>query len=241
MPTLTKTQRNDVLARVLSSRLDARDFVWIERKTPAWTGWNDYTADTLVHKPTSYYSMFFAPGALGLGYLSNVSQLVLTQPGDYVVAFEPGTESPRGKVVGVAWPNVLDAVAIWLACVKREHDAPDLWAQMEQQRRLIGDVVDQAPDNAPFGATELARVVDGLKAIRRAAQDLQLEAAEMKRLEAGIVYVQEAAERKLGRKDWFLLACAVLMWAVPPDKAVQIVQSAVQALQWVVQTQHMLP
>jgi hypothetical protein len=238
--TLSKTQRNDVLARVMAAGLDPRDFVWVERKTPEWTGWNGYTADTLVHKPTSYHSMFFAPGALGLGYLSNVPQLLLTQPGEYVVAFEPGTASPRGKVVGVAWPNVLDAVALWLACVKREHEAPDLWAQMEQQRRWIGDVVEQAPDNAPFGSSELVRVADGLKEIRRAAQTLQLEASEIERLEAGIVYVQQAAERKLGRKDWFLLACAVLMWAVPPDKAVQIVQSAVQVLQWAVQTQHLL-
>jgi len=225
----------------MASRLDPRDFVWVERKTPEWTGWNGYTADTLVHKPTSYHSMFFAPDALGLSYLSNVPELVLTQPGEYVVAFEPGTTSPRGKVVGVAWPNVLEAVALWLACVKREDDAPDLWAQMEQQRRWIGDVVEHAPDNAPFGPIELARVADGLKEIRTAAQALQLKAAEMERLEAGLVYVQQAAERKLGRKDWFLLASAVLMWAVPPDRAVQIVQIAVHALQWVVQTQRLLP
>jgi len=196
----------------------------------------------LSHAPTGYYALFFAPGALGLGYLSNVPQLLLTQPGEYVVAFEPGTESPRGKVVGVAWPNVLDAAALWLAGVKREHEAPDLWTQLEQQRRLIGDVVDQQHDNTPFTASELPRVSESLNEIRRAAERLALAGEEMRRLNAGVAYVLDAAERKMGRKDWFLLACAVLMWAVPPDKAVQFVQGAVQVLQWVVHVQpHLLP
>jgi hypothetical protein len=241
MPTLTKTQRNDILARVTASQLNPGDFTWGQERTPEWTGWTGYPADMLAHNPTGYYALFFAPGAVGLGYLSNVPQLLLTRPGEYVVAFEPGTESPRGKVIGVAWPNVLDAVALWLAGVKREHDAPDLWTQMEQQRRLIGEVVDQQRDNSPFTATELARVNESLTEIRRAAERLELAGEEMRRLNAGIAYVLDAAGRKMGRKDWFLLACTVLMWAVPADRAVQFVQDAVRVLQWAVHVQHLLP
>ncbi len=242
MPTLTKTQRNDVLARVTASGLDPRDFTWGTERTADWTGFNGYAADALAHSPTGYYALFFAPGAVGLSYLSNVPQLRLTRPGEYVVAFEPGTESPRGKVIGVAWPNLLDAVALWLALVKREHDAPDLWADLAAIAPPALNVllVHVEEPNAPFTPPERERLAKSLDDIRdQLAALYDLTAEQIGVMNSGFAELHGASGR-LGKRDWkgilinWLLSIATTA-GFAPDARRALFDLAGRALRWLIE------
>ena len=247
MPTLTKTQKNEVLARVRGAGLDPLDFVWVERKSPEWSRWEGYAADTLVHKPTGYYCAVFAPPqAVGLMHLSD-RLIAMPVPGPYVAVFEPVNSGPRGRLVSVDLSSVLTGVAEWLDVVKREHEAPDLWAQLAVQGDVFGDAVSALEiANTPFTADEKRRITQGLDEIKaQLAAQHELSEQQLTAIDKGFAALKAASER-VGRKDWVLMFGGMLMGiigsaALPPETVRGLFHIVGQVFQWLLQQGRLLP
>jgi hypothetical protein len=246
MLTLTKTQKNDVLARVRGAGLDPRDFVWVEQSSPAWSGWNGYQADTLVHKPTGYYcAVFDPPAAVGAMHLSDASIPMLTA-GPYVAAFEPTHNGPRGRLVGVSLNSVLTGIEVWLAVVKREHEAPDLWAELTATDAPLNVLILELDGpNAPFTQPERERLATSLDQIRdHLAALYDLTAEQIGVMNSGFAELRSASER-LGKKDWkgilinWLLTIATTA-GFTPEARQALFEVAGRGLRWLIEQGRLL-
>ncbi len=228
---LLPSQRNYVLTLVRNAQFDPAEFAWGTHDGD-WPG--KATVPVLVHTPTGYFCAFST-------HTSNPGSPAWhpALQGTFTLLISPGANHEQEVVQGLDDFNAVgQRVRAWLEYVRRE-SVPDLWTELANQRRAIAAVVELAPDNAPFSGPDVARVVESLDAIGRMARALKLTADEIKRVNGGVAYLKKAAER-MGRKDWFLLACTMLAWAVPPDKAGQLLQGVFHALQWVVHAQGLL-
>ncbi|HKV71409.1 MAG TPA: hypothetical protein VJN62_09190 [Gemmatimonadales bacterium] len=205
---------------------DSADFKWTEADTSEWSGY--LTGPCLMHNPSDFY--------FALGIHSNSIRHSSYSPshvGAYRVLLSPGYNRPV-EFVDALFPfePVLREVGRWLERIKEE-SAPDVWTQAAERRRLLQRVPAEETENARFNNAELKRLGEDLQEVLKAATELHVSAPEMKRLMEGIEYLNEAAAR-MGRKDWFMVASAVLMWAVPPEKAGQLLQTALHTLGWVI-------
>ena len=115
---LLKTAQNDVLDRVKASGITPTQFVWETVVTQEWgAGYQySYTASKLVHEPSGFYYQF----------------------GSYSDEFSPGhLQRVEHKKVGKDdWFGRLQVVTYWLNELKEQLDAPDLWAELLEVRRL---------------------------------------------------------------------------------------------------------
>jgi len=223
---LLTSQKNLVLKTIEKWHFDPREFVWGSR-SGAWSGLHEDVPE-LRHTPTGFFCAFSIHTSD-----SGSPTWHPARQGMFTLLVSPGANHAQEVVNALKdFDAVAFQVGAWVLRIKRE-SAPDLWEQLNAQRRLIGDVVAGEPDNTPFTPAELPRVAAGLREVGQLAERLQLTAEEVKRLTAGVDYLVEAAPR-MGRKDWFLLAVALLTWGMPAEKAIQLAQGLFQAVQWMV-------
>ena len=133
------------------------------------------------------------------------------------------------------WPQMFAVFCAWLDEVKRQSDAPDLWALARQERRLLTSTADDIDQNAPFTRTErelLARHLATIQEYTKKSFNLQAEHAA--HVEAQLKYLAEAAER-VGRFDYKNLVVSTLLNIVVTlgldlDKAQKLYGLATQLL-----------
>ena len=126
-----------------------------------------------------------------------------------------------------------DLVLEWLGRVRREYDAPDLWAMALQDRKFLQPSVVEGT-NTEFTPDERGYISARLDEIRNfalASADLTIEQREL--IEAEIEYTKEATKR-LGRTDWKSVLVGVFFTivvaaTVTPDRAQQLLHMMAEA------------
>jgi len=110
-----------------------------------------------------------------------------------------------------SWPSRLQYVTEWLHELKGELDAPDLWAELSNARRLSQIASSSRIDNSQFTIEEKEYIIHQLGEIKQhliAHHQLQLQQAEA--IEHGFQNIVDAMNR-FGKKDWVNYAVGFLL------------------------------
>jgi hypothetical protein len=141
-----------------------------------------------------------------------------------VVLHEDGPWYSGNKVVGDGLPQPIRfasragvveyVVLVWLKEVKLDLETPDLWAELEQQRKMLDVTTTEADENTPFTTDEQAEIAKQLAEIKTyVVQTHELSGDQTRALEGQFKYLQDAAGR-MGRTDWRTAAAGVLLSAI---------------------------
>jgi len=202
---LKKSEKSEIFLLVQESGLTLADFIWTDEKSNECESIEavQFLTSVLTHRPTEYFCKF----------------------GGYRMWYSPGrkervhTESHYSR-----WADKRDVAQLWLEELRKEVDAPDLWATIGQEKALSAAAASPDLDNRPFTAAEqslIATKLDEIKAYLLEGQKFAADQAET--VEREFAYLKESS-RRLGRKDWLnillggLFGLAVTL-ALDPEKA----------------------
>lgn len=223
---LLQSQENEVFLAVRASGLDPSSFAWELQKSEHD---NSNLVSVLSHKPTSYWYKFD---------MADEGHLCI---------FMPGKDTLRGGEYPGTWPNQMAYVRKWLTYLKREAEAPNLWAMLGEENALSAAASPELySENTPFTAAERKRVEVSLVEVRSLLVASHNFNSEMLgRIDAHLEYLEQASER-LGRKDWLNVAFSVItniiiVVAIPPETARNILNVAGAVLSWVMGGSPLLP
>lgn len=190
---LEKWKKNDVFEAIQKVGLRPEEFQWEQ------TG----DDDRLNHPASSSHFIFAGV------------------PGRYMPSYA-AKEGAERTLPKYGWDAVMGSVKVWLGDVKSYVETPDLWADLQRKRQILGADPSDLVENAPFTPAEQAEIAKRLVEIKvYVKRTHSLSEADSLALESRLAYLEEAAKR-LGRLDWrnaFLGALmGYLMAAVlPPD------------------------
>jgi hypothetical protein len=154
---------------------------------------------------------------------------------EHGVAYTPGEEKPW-DIAGsfVQWFDVILHVRIWLQNVERERSTPNLWAMLDEQRRLLAasEPTGDTANNTPFGPEEQAQIAAQLIEIRNLL--VHTHGADPKALESRVEQLTDASTR-LGRREWLTIFLGTIFtWTleglIPPAGAREVLTLAAQTL-----------
>lgn len=203
MRALTKKQRNALYDQIVTAGLD-----------PARCDFADDEQDVrLTHGPTG--SLFSAQLHKYEGY--TVRKSIGDEPAEQF--FEP------------AWSAVLSSAGIWAEGVEEFTKAPDLWAELQREKKFLSGDEYESASNAPFSAAEQSRIAAQLRGVKDyLAGRYPLSDEEISEVEVRLDEVAAAA-RRAGRKDWLLMFYGVMftliVTALLPPGAVQRITAMV--------------
>jgi hypothetical protein len=202
---LKKNEKSEIFLLVQQSGLNPADFRWTDEDTEEWIDIDSvrFRISILTHRPTDYYCKF----------------------GGTRVEFSPG---PHKRVEADdhrdVWNIKRNVANLWVEELKKELDAPDLWASISQEQVLSTAAASTTLDNRPFTTAEqslIAAKLDDIKGYLLEGQEFAADQAET--VERELAYLRESSER-LGRKDWLnnllggLVGLAIGL-ALDPEKA----------------------
>jgi hypothetical protein len=222
---ILRSQANEVFNAIRQSGLDPTQFAWSTQY-----GWlnQELVVSRLTHTPSGFYYTFD---------FSDQGHWAEFSPGEHKVV---QTAHPG------AWSQQLGYVGLWLTYLKREIEAPDLWAAIRTETDLILAGGTSEQDNAPFTPGERQRIGENLRELRDYARaTYQLSADQAQFINARLAYLEEASER-VGRKDWLILAAGVLVnivvgAALAPEAAKDLLRFAGRVLGWLIGAHPLLP
>jgi hypothetical protein len=217
--TLTKIQKNQILELITQHGPPPVEFCWTETVQDEYghitVRPNPYRVSVLTHRSTGYFCIFGAHS-------------ITASPGN-VAKVEDFRHDDN-------WVKKEIACRRWLADVKREVDAPDLWATIGQEKVLSTAASALTLNNSRFNTAEQNLIVGKLEDIKGyLLEGQQFAADQAETIEREFAYLRESSER-LGRKDWLnavlggLFGLAVTL-ALEPEKAKGLITLAGTALQ----------
>jgi hypothetical protein len=175
---LLKTQKNEILILIKESKLDPMEFEW-EEDAKDEDGYVITHFNRLVHKPSGYAAEF----------------------GERSLAYSPGSEKPTELEINLDWIGKLSAVRLWLYNLKREIEAPDLWAALSQEQEILNLEPSEAV-NTPFTLDEQLQIKTAIEEIRiYITSTYSLEGDSLTKINRKLDYLIDASTR-LGRIDW---------------------------------------
>lgn len=203
---LTKWQGNEVFRAVQEAGLSPEAFDW------------DVGADASIlrHRPSGAYFVF---GGVA---------------GNYVTRYVAG-EGPVEERTGLSQYRLMEQVKLWLFAVELDIDTPDLWARLEREAELLGAVSDEAIENTPLTPAEQGEIEEQLRELKDYVNRTHsLSDPQTQLLEDRLNYLA-AATRRVGRKDWLLLAAGVMLSyvleaALPPEAARDILGTLLRSI-----------
>ena len=156
--------------------------------------------------------------------------------GQYYFEFKPdfSTFTPgRGEAISTeragSWGMQRHHIREWVICLKREIEAPDLWAEMEKYKLSFSVTLPQRQVNEPISASEAEKISDKLSLLTNTIeQQFDLDAEHKKFVRSKLNYLAEAAKRQSGL-DWVhtligVSVTIVLSLNLTPDKASELWQ-----------------
>lgn len=142
---------------------------------------------SLVHTPTGYKITFDMRG-------KHIS-----------VTFSPGRQSPQDHEFCLGWVEMHYNAKDWTVYLKRELDAPNLWAVIERQRQLAKSAVAVGTPNTRFNEDEqqfISARLDEIKAQLTAMHQLQEDHGRL--LSDQFEFLKEESKTQ-PRKNWMLM------------------------------------
>jgi hypothetical protein len=113
--------------------------------------------------------------------------------------YRPGRTAPEERNFPGTWEQQVEYVKVWLECVKREYEAPDLWRQLQQG---VAELPASGGENTPFTPDERAQIERQLRAALEAVRrNHELTSGQLRALKEKVDDLIEAA-RRLGQLDW---------------------------------------
>jgi hypothetical protein len=191
---LTKPQRNEVFRAIEDAGLSPGDFVWEPGVDESW----------VRHRASGAY--FVVGGGAG----------------NYTSHYLAG-DGPTENREGLSWYRLIEQVGFWLSAVRLDIETPDLWAQLQGEAGLLGAVFNGA-ENTPFTAAEQEEIAGQLRELKDyVSSTYSLSEGQTQLLEERLDSLAAAA-RRVGRKDWVLMAAGVMLGyvltaALPPEAA----------------------
>jgi len=218
---LLKTQKNDVLLLIKEAGLDPTAFEW---------GWGDlmggsaFAPQRVICKGTDYYFQF------------NFDIRVYEwSPGD-------GTPSEINRLS--SWDEVLDSVRDWTILLRKELEAPDLWALASSDTSILDDSSGQDMEGK-FTAGEHSRLIESLDEIKQfLLATHEFDSKKLDFIERRMKYLLDASDR-VTKKDWLLLTFATLIQiattiGLEPAYARELIEKAGIVLRWIGEHAHKL-
>jgi hypothetical protein len=178
---LLKSQKNEILVLIKQADLDPMEFDWEEREETETYSLGEVTHHfhRLIHKPSGYAALF----------------------GENFLSYSPGEQRPQQTENKLNWVGKREAVHHWLMYLKREIDAPDLWASLAQGRELLGAEPVGAV-NTPFTADEQVQIKKTIEEIRvYITSTYSLASEPLAKVNRKLDYLIDASTR-IGRIDW---------------------------------------
>jgi hypothetical protein len=107
--------------------------------------------------------------------------------------------------------TALEVLRFWLHEVKAEMEAPDLWAELQQQREiLLTAATTEVADNAPFTPEEQSEISAQLHEIKEYMEKTyELTAKQTRALEAALDDIRTEAGH-MRRRQWFTYAVGAI-------------------------------
>ena len=167
-------QKNELLTLITDAGFDPSEFEW--GRMPSSDGFGPIPS--LLHRPSrSHFSLDTASGG-------------------FRVERKPGEESVEDVRIVPTWQVVSGAFNLWLMNIRRETEAPDLWAELARQTELAAPPENSA--NTPFTSEERALIAEQLREVRTFVEETyELNEGQTRLLEAHL----EPSLRR-GRSRW---------------------------------------
>lgn len=126
-----------------------------------------------------------------------------------ISSFGPGTEYNFQTEKGRDWDDRIVHLEIWLQCLRRELDTPDLWDEWKKAAPLVE--VSEGASNNPFTEAEAAAVRRELQSLRDRVGHLpDLSDSDRAWINSRFDSLDREVSR-LGRLDWRTLLIGVVM------------------------------
>lgn len=202
----SKWQRNEIFEAVQRAGLSPEEFDW------------DPGVDEsrLLHGPSGAYFVF---GGVA---------------GDYISRYSAG-EGPEEERAGLSHFGLMEQVKWWLAAVRLDINTPDLWAELQGKRELLGGVSDEAIENTPLTSAEQKEIAGQLRELKgHVSRTYSLSGLQTRLLDEKLDYLADAASR-VGRKDWRLMAAGLILSyaleaTLPPEAARGILETLLTSI-----------
>jgi hypothetical protein len=198
---LLRSQKNDAFRWVVQSGFDPRDF---EVGNATWG--DDAACTRFAYRDSAFFLD------------------VSTVRGSFSLRHSPGSSEvlTHQMSLGSDFHAVERPFLAWLAYLRREVEAPDLWAMAQEGPTLffVGGV---ATDNDPFTAPELAQIAAAVERTRVYLVENGVEGEALEDANRKLDYLVEVSRRS-GRFDWANIAFSTA-WGVAvaaafdPDRA----------------------
>jgi hypothetical protein len=131
--------------------------------------------------------------------------------------------------------DVEERVRRWAEEVNRDVDTPDLWAELQRERKILPGALYEDIENTPFSSDEQADIAAQLRQIKELVRNTySLSEEQMRSVEAKLDNIEAAAGR-IGRKDWLLLLygsmfSVIVTELLPPGAVQSILEMALHGL-----------
>ena len=188
---LLRTQKNQILEKIVKLKIDPLDFNFIEIESGLV---RNCKVSKLVHKPTGYYFTFdFTRG--------NVNE--------HWIEYFPNLDGKKRLYSSTNYSNVGGELTVWLAVIKTEIDAPDLWTTILDENKIFELALTPDLGDDLFTQAEQKYISEQLKLTeQRIIKTHELKPDEIRLLEKQINYLNDSIKR-LGRYTWIHTAIGV--------------------------------
>lgn len=199
--TLLKTQKNRVFKNLQAEGLEPANFSWVKVKS------RYFTVSKLNYLDGKYYFLFTPD----------------------LIEFSPGEKSTVQNTEITYLDYGIQLVKTWSMYLKREIEAPDLWAEMEKYRISVSLVLPEQVRNESIPAYEAEEIASKLHALAGKIDELfELGTEQSQFVHSKLNYLAEAAKRQLSL-DWVHTSIGVcitiaMSLAMPPDKTKELWQ-----------------
>ncbi len=180
MPVLSRVQQNAIYTIAEQAGLNPLDFGWAQ-SSQNYRG----LIETFKHGPTQGWIDFSL------------------RQGDLWIRWWPNFQSGDASVTNADWAYGVAVVRAWMAEVKKNHDAPDLWGEARKAREITDAAGHLDEANTPFTGAEIELLKPKLAEVEAYIESRQpLDAQQKKVVHGRFQYLLGAAKRGLGRVDW---------------------------------------
>jgi len=202
MHILLKSQKNEVFRFLQEVGLEPANFSWTTHQV------QDITEPRLNYLDGKYYFHFGESGNC---------------------IYSPGSKRIVHEISVPFWHELTTWVRDWASSLKREIDAPDLWAEIEKYRATLPLVTGEQLVNEPIPAYEAEEISEKLQLFAdKIEEQFKLNEEQSQFVRNKLNYLADAAKRQ-PRRDWEFMFIGVFIGiafqlALEPTKAQQFWQ-----------------